>query len=78
MTITRKNLDAMVKRLNVVNGFENPEWSTIGSYRLYKDGIGYAIQKVDNEMGGVSTVGNCYGMTTKECYFFLSGLLSNL
>lgn len=76
--MTRKNLELLVKRLNAINGFENPQYYTVGSYRLHKDGIGYAIQKVCNEAGGVSNVGNISGMTTKECYFFLSGLLANL
>ena len=78
MTITRKNLEAMVKRLNSVNGFENPDYNTVGSFKLYKDGVGYAIHKIHNEFGGVVTLGGCYGMTTKECYFFLNGLLANI
>ena len=78
MTITKKNLEAMTKRLNAVNGFEDPEWNTIGSFKLYKDGCGYAIHKVHNNGGGVVTVGGFYGMTTKECYFFLSGLLAEV
>lgn len=76
MTITRKNLETMVKRLNNINGFNDVEWNTIGSFRLYHDASGYAIQKVMNEGGGVQTIGGCYGMTTRECYYFLNGLLA--
>ena len=78
MTITKKTLEAMVKRLNATSGFENPEYCTVGSFRLSHENGGYSIRKVMNEGGGVQTVGGCYGMTTKECYFFLSGLLATL
>ena len=78
MTITKKTLEAMVNRLNAINGIENANWNTLNSFRLSKDGVGYSIQKVVNDCGGISNVGGCYGMTTKECYFFLSGLLANL
>lgn len=76
MTITKKNLEAMVNRLNAINGIEDAKWNTVGIFRLAKDGCGFSIQKVMNEGGGVSNVGGCYGMTTKECYYFLSGLLA--
>lgn len=76
MRVNKKDLENMVNRLNAVRGFENVEYNTIGSYKLYSDGIGYAIHKIENASGGVSTVGNCYGMTTKECYYFLCGLLA--
>ena len=78
MTITKKTLEAMVKRLNAVNGIEKAEWNTVGSFRLYKDACGFSVQKVVNDGGGVSNVGGCYGMTTKECYFFLNGLLATI
>lgn len=76
MRITRANLESMVSRLNAINGIENAKWNTAGSFRLYSDGCGLSIQKVENEAGGVSNVGGCYGMTTKECYYFISGLLA--
>ena len=76
MRVNKKDLENMVKRLNSVKGFENVEYNTVGSYKLYSDGVGYAIHKVENTGGGVSVVGHCYGMTTKECYYFLSGLLA--
>jgi len=78
MKITKKDLENMVKRLNAENGFEIPDYSTLGAFRLYKDANGYAIHKVHNEMGGVSTVGHCYAMTVKECYYFLTGLLARV
>lgn len=76
MTITKTTLEAMVKTLNAKKGFHDVEWNTIGSYKLYKDGCGYAVHKVHNEGGGVEAVGYCYGMTTRECYFLLSGLMA--
>lgn len=75
MRITKKDLENMVNRLNAENGFINPEWDTVGAYRLYKDYNGYSVHKVENAGGGVSVVAHCYGMTTKECYYFMCGLL---
>ena len=76
MKITKRHLEGMVERLNYRAGFEEVEYLTVGSYRLYHDGVGYRIDKVENSAGGVSVVGNMYGMTTRECYMFLSGLLA--
>lgn len=77
MPITKKNLESMVNRLNAIHGIENANWNTVNSFRLSRDGAGYSIQKVINDFGGVSNVGGCYGMTTKECYYFLKGLLTD-
>lgn len=77
MRIVKKDLENMVERLNRVRGFNNPQWDTIGSYKLAHNGYGYVIHKVGNEHGGVSVVANCSGMTCKECYYFLSGLLAS-
>lgn len=70
-------LENIVERLNAKNGVTAPKWNTIGSYKLYKDGAGYAVHKVINAGGGVAAVGNTYGMTANECYFFLTGLLAD-
>ena len=78
MTVNKKVLETMVARLNRANGFEVVEWNTIGSYKLYKDGCGYAIHKIHNAGDGVETVGSAYGMTTRECYYFLLGLLATM
>lgn len=77
MRVSKKDLLNMVNRLNAVHGFENVEYNTVGSYKLYNDGVGYAIHKVENAGGGVSVVAHCYGMTAKECYYLLCGLLAN-
>lgn len=77
MRITKTDLENMIKRLNAKNNISDPEWNTIDSYKLYKDGCGYAIHQVINSGGGVRAIGNCYGMTTKECYYFLCGLLDS-
>lgn len=44
----KATLENMITRLNAMNGFEKPEWNTVGSYRLYKDAAGYAVQMVGN------------------------------
>ena len=78
MRITEKNLVAMVNRLNNEHGFENPKWNTVGSFKLRSENGGYSIAKVKNDGGGIQTIGGCYGMTTRECYYFLNGLLATL
>lgn len=72
MRITEKTLVSMVERLNAARKVQAGK---IGSYRIYKSGCGYAIDKIANDCGGVDRVGNISGMTAKECYFFLSGIL---
>ena len=76
MRITNNDLNNMVKRLNATIGKENADYNTAGAYRLYKDAFGYALHRVMNSGGGVFTVANCYGMTARECYFLLCGLLA--
>lgn len=76
MRITTKTLEALVKRLNAVKGFEETDYNTIGSYRLnYQNGY-INLVKVLNEAGGVRTL-EC-GMNTRECYYFINGILANL
>ena len=75
MRITKRDLQNMINRLNAINGFEEVKYNTVGGFRLYQDACGYTVHKIVNVGGGVSSVGNCYGMTTKECYYFLCGLL---
>ena len=76
MRITKKDLENMVERLNRIHGLTEYDWNTMGSFRLNHNGYGYSIHKVNNEYGGVIVVGNCSGMTTKECYYFLNGLFA--
>lgn len=72
----KATLENMITRLNAMKGFEKPEWNTVGSYRLYKDAAGYAVQMVGNTAGGIKTVGNSYGMTASECYYFIAGMIA--
>lgn len=72
----KATLENMIARLNAMKGFEKPEWNTVGSYRLYKDAAGYAVKMVGNTAGGIKTVGNSYGMTTSECYYFIAGMIA--
>ncbi len=73
----KETLGNMVARLNEIKCFEKPEWNTVGSYRLYKDAVGYAVQMVGNTAGGIKTVGNSYGMTASECYYFIAGMIAS-
>jgi hypothetical protein len=78
MRVNKKDLENMVKRLNSNAGFKEVNYNTVGSFKLYHDANGYAVHKVTNEHGGVESIGNMYGLTCKECYIFLSGLLVDL
>lgn len=78
MRITQKTLDNLVNRLNAIKGFENPDRCTVGSYRLdYQNGY-INLVKIVNDGGGVSVIGSGCGMNTRECYYFISGILANL
>ena len=76
MRITKNELEHMIKYLNNVKGFTDVEPNTVGAFKLYKDVCGYAVHKICNSSGGVETVANSYGMSTKECFYFLRGLIA--
>lgn len=78
MRVTKKELLVMVETLNNVHDIFNPDWNTLHSYHLTQTSSGYKIEKVMNDHGGVLVVDNVCGMTPKECYFFLRGLLAKV
>ena len=74
MTILEiKNL---VNKINEKNGFTNAQYNTIGAITYHKDICGVSIEKITNIGGGVESI--AYGMTKKEAYYLLQGLLQNL
>ena len=74
--MTILEIKSLVNKINEKNGFTNVQYNTIGAYLLHKDVCGLAVDKVTNIHGGVQKVG--YGMTKKEAYYLLQGLLQNL
>ena len=74
MTILEiKNL---VSKINEKNGSVNAQNNTIGARIIQKEICGIGINKITNEHGGVHELG--YGMTKKESYYLLQGLLQDL
>lgn len=78
MIIHKSDLENMVRRFNISRGYINPQYLTVGVYRLCRENGGYCVREVVNKSGGLRTVGNVYGMTARECYFFLSGLIEGV
>lgn len=78
MIIRKKDLENMLKRLNTMRGYLNPHYLTVGSYRLSCENGGYSVREVVNDSGAVRCLGNMYGMTARECYYFLNGLIEGV
>lgn len=78
MIIRKRDLQNMVSRINTGRGYIAPTPLTIGAYRLDVENGGYSIREIVNESGGKRTLGHCYCMTARECYYFLNGLIAGL
>lgn len=78
MIIRKRDLQNMVDRLNIGRGYIAPTPLTVGAYRLDIENGGYCVREVVNESGGRRTLGNCYCMTSRECYYFLNGLIAGV
>ena len=74
--MTILEIKSLVNKINEKNGFINAQYNTIGAIILQKDICGIGINKITNAHGGVCKLG--YGMTKKEAYYLLQGLLQNL
>ena len=74
MRVTTKDVQSLVSKINRLKGFENVSYNTIGALHLYNDGIGFAIDMIMNSGGGVKRIIGG-GLTTKEVYCYLHGLL---
>ena len=80
MRITQKMLEKRVDYLNKITGFENAEYSTIGSYCLDYAYGGVNLNQYTNEHGAVKAPFSC-GFTTKHNLFdlinaYIAGILS--
>ncbi len=56
MRITEGFLKKQVCILNKAVGIENPEWNTIGAYRLNYENNGVTLHKIISKSGGVENV----------------------
>ena len=77
MRVTAKDVQNLVNKINRLKGFENVSYNTIGALQLYRDGIGFAVDVIMNSSGGVKRIIGG-GLTTKESYYYLHGLLNAL
>ena len=75
MKVTMRDVIDLTKTINTLRGFEN--YNTIGALYAYKDGCGIAIDIIVTSSGGVKRIAGG-GLTTKEAYFYLKGLLDTL
>lgn len=69
-------IKSLINKINETKGYINAQYNTIGAIILQKDICGIGINKITNEHGGVYKLG--YGMTKKEAYYLLQGLLQDL
>ena len=72
MRITQKDLEAKVNRLNLIAGFDNPPYSTIGAYCLDWAYGGVKLEKWCNQHGAVHDIFNQGFMTKRELYNLMS------
>lgn len=68
MTVSIKALEAQVKQLNKLEGFDNPKYSTVGAYTLDGAYGGWQLQRYCNESGGVSTISKGGYISKRELY----------
>jgi hypothetical protein len=76
MRLTQKHVEAKVEILNSLLGFEDPQYLTVGSIRLDGAYGGWAIHRVMNDGGSVSSLSD-FG-TLREAERFLSGMIAAL
>ena len=76
MRISISDVRGLVNNINKSRGFENVSYNTIGALHLYHDGIGFAIDEIMNESGGVKRLAGG-GLTKSEAYYYLVGLNQN-
>ena len=66
--ITEKMLEARVATLNMLKGFENPEYSTIGAYTLDYAYGGVSLHQYRNESGGINDVFSCGHVPKRDLF----------
>jgi hypothetical protein len=77
MKITQKDLEAVLKRINSKAGFENPKYSTIGSFLLDGAYGGWKLAQYCNEHGGQRDITSGF-IPKKELYYQMHAFLSGM
>ena len=72
MRITQRHLENKLHRLNLMAGFDNPEYSTIGAYCLDYAYGGVSLHRYVNNSGGIHDVFRCGHVPKKELYNLMS------
>ena len=82
MRVTQKDLECLVERLNVAAGFNNPKYSTVGSYTLSYAYGGVSLHQYTSKHGAVRDVFSSGHITKKDLYnrlrAYLEGMSENL
>ncbi len=87
MRITEKDLEAVVKRINIitkspletyVKNSDGINVSQIGNYHLSFAYGGVSLHRINNEAGGVTTPLNCGHISKRELYNLMQAYISGL
>ena len=70
MRVSINDVRSLVNSINKARGFESVSYNTIGALHLYHDGIGFAIDEIMNDGGGVKRLASG-GLTKSEAYYYL-------
>ena len=76
--ITERMLKARVDQLNKIKGFDNPKYSTIGSYTLDFAYGGVALHEFVNESGGIHDVFRNGHMPKRELFNLIKAFIAGL
>lgn len=75
--ITQKDLENVLARINRKAGFDNPKYSTVGSYCLDYAYGGCRLDQYCNEGGGIRTITNGY-VSKRELYNLMHAFLQGM
>lgn len=87
MRITQKDLEAVVKRINLITNSPLESYvkdangkfkAQVGNYHLSGAYGGVSLHRMDNESGGVTTPLNCGYVTKKELYNLMQAFINGL
>lgn len=78
MRIKQSDLEAKVNRLNLMAGFDNPPYSTIGAYCLDYAYGGVQLHRYVNNHGAVTDIFRQGYMPKKELYYLICAFEAGL
>lgn len=74
-TIKQAWLENQVKQLNIINGFGQAKYSTVGAFTLDGAYGGWQLQQYVNEQGGVAVISKGGYVSKRELYNQLGAIL---